>query len=132
MYSRVARSIAGEHRECQADSTCGSGCFPAFKSLRQTFAAKRPAPRYRDEQIDAFTREKIETAYHPSCSCKMGASSDPHHLCIASSAACCSQRLKRIGPDHPPLSIRTEYAESIAFPRHHSHHILFIIVIGRK
>jgi choline dehydrogenase len=30
-----------------------------------------------DEQIDAFIREKIETAYHPSCSCKMGASSDP-------------------------------------------------------
>jgi len=29
-----------------------------------------------DEQIDAFIREKIETAYHPSCSCKMGASSD--------------------------------------------------------
>jgi choline dehydrogenase len=30
-----------------------------------------------DEQIDAFIREKIETAYHPSCSCKMGANSDP-------------------------------------------------------
>ena len=29
-----------------------------------------------DEQIDAFIREKIETAYHPSCSCKMGAGSD--------------------------------------------------------
>ena len=30
-----------------------------------------------DEQIDAFIREKIETAYHPSCSCKMGATTDP-------------------------------------------------------
>lgn len=30
-----------------------------------------------DEQIDEFVRQKIETAYHPSCSCKMGASSDP-------------------------------------------------------
>ena len=30
-----------------------------------------------DEQIDAFIAEKIETAYHPSCSCKMGASTDP-------------------------------------------------------
>src|ERR1700722_14714990 len=30
-----------------------------------------------DEQIDVFIREKIETAYHPSCSCKMGAGSDP-------------------------------------------------------
>jgi len=30
-----------------------------------------------DAQIDAFIAEKIETAYHPSCSCKMGASTDP-------------------------------------------------------
>ena len=30
-----------------------------------------------DEQIDAFVREKVESAYHPSCSCKMGAASDP-------------------------------------------------------
>ena len=25
-----------------------------------------------DEQIDAFVREAVESAYHPSCSCKMG------------------------------------------------------------
>ena len=25
-----------------------------------------------DEQIDAFIRAKVESAYHPSCSCKMG------------------------------------------------------------
>lgn len=30
-----------------------------------------------DEQIDAFVRAKVESAYHPSCSCKMGAPSDP-------------------------------------------------------
>jgi choline dehydrogenase len=30
-----------------------------------------------DEQIDAFIRAKVETAYHPSCSCRMGARSDP-------------------------------------------------------
>src|SRR6202012_3309057 len=30
-----------------------------------------------DEQIDAFVREKVESAYHPSCSCKMGAENDP-------------------------------------------------------
>jgi choline dehydrogenase len=30
-----------------------------------------------DEQIDAFIREKVESAYHPSCSCKMGALEDP-------------------------------------------------------
>merc|ERR1712097_166737 len=25
-----------------------------------------------DEEIDAFVREAVESAYHPSCSCKMG------------------------------------------------------------
>ena len=30
-----------------------------------------------DEQIDAFIAAKIETAYHPSCTCKMGAGGDP-------------------------------------------------------
>jgi len=29
-----------------------------------------------DEQIDAFIRAKVESAYHPSCSCKMGAADD--------------------------------------------------------
>jgi choline dehydrogenase len=30
-----------------------------------------------DEQIDAFVRAKVESAYHPSCSCKMGDARDP-------------------------------------------------------
>jgi choline dehydrogenase len=30
-----------------------------------------------DAQIDAFIAEKIETAYHPSCSCRMGSPNDP-------------------------------------------------------
>ena len=30
-----------------------------------------------DEQIDEFVRQKVESAYHPSCSCKMGSSDDP-------------------------------------------------------
>ncbi len=30
-----------------------------------------------DEQIDEFIRQKVETAYHPSCSNKMGAADDP-------------------------------------------------------
>jgi choline dehydrogenase len=29
-----------------------------------------------DVQIDAFIREKVESAFHPSCSCKMGAAED--------------------------------------------------------
>ncbi len=30
-----------------------------------------------DEEIDAFIRAKVESAYHPSCSCKMGSAQDP-------------------------------------------------------
>jgi choline dehydrogenase len=30
-----------------------------------------------DEAIDAFVREHVESAYHPSCTCKMGAATDP-------------------------------------------------------
>jgi len=30
-----------------------------------------------DAQIDEFIRQKVETAYHPSCSCRMGAVDDP-------------------------------------------------------
>ncbi|MFZ2509369.1 MAG: choline dehydrogenase [Steroidobacteraceae bacterium] len=30
-----------------------------------------------NEQIDAFVRAKVESAYHPSCSCKMGRHDDP-------------------------------------------------------
>lgn len=30
-----------------------------------------------DDEIDAFVREKVESAYHPSCSCKMGDASNP-------------------------------------------------------
>jgi choline dehydrogenase len=30
-----------------------------------------------DAQIDGFVRAKVESAYHPSCSCRMGSRSDP-------------------------------------------------------
>ena len=29
-----------------------------------------------DDEIDAFIRAKVESAYHPSCSCKMGGPQD--------------------------------------------------------
>jgi choline dehydrogenase len=30
-----------------------------------------------DAEIDAWVRANVESAYHPSCSCKMGADNDP-------------------------------------------------------
>jgi len=38
----------------------------------------QPGPAVQsDAEIDAFIRDKVESAYHPSCSCKMGAADDP-------------------------------------------------------
>ena len=30
-----------------------------------------------DAEIDAFVRDRVESAYHPSCSCRMGSTGDP-------------------------------------------------------
>ena len=49
------------------------------KSLRSLPRAGNPARRglQTDEQIDAFVRAKVESAYHPSCSNRMGSRDDP-------------------------------------------------------
>jgi choline dehydrogenase len=56
--------------------------------LTREIFAQRAFDRYRgrelqpgeavqsDAQIDAFIRDKVESAYHPSCTCKMGAAED--------------------------------------------------------
>ncbi len=49
---------------------------PAFDPYRGREI--QPGPEVQsDEAIDAFVRAKVESAYHPSCSCKMGAPADP-------------------------------------------------------
>ena len=57
--------------------------------LTREIFAQRAFDRYRgreiqpgeqvrtDAEIDAFIREKVESAFHPSCTCKMGSVSDP-------------------------------------------------------
>jgi len=56
--------------------------------LTRELFAQRAFDRYRgrelqpgeavqnDAQIDAFIRDKVESAFHPSCTCKMGATDD--------------------------------------------------------
>lgn len=49
---------------------------PAFDPFRG--AELQPgADCQTDDQIDAFIRQKVESALHPSCTCKMGAADDP-------------------------------------------------------
>jgi choline dehydrogenase len=38
---------------------------------------KPGADCFSDEAIDAFVRDDVDTAYHPSCTCKMGSPADP-------------------------------------------------------
>lgn len=49
---------------------------PAFDRYRGREI--QPGPEVQtDAEIDAFVQQKVESAYHPSCSCKMGPASDP-------------------------------------------------------
>ena len=60
----------------------------SVKLSREIFAQKafdpfrgpevQPGPQVQsDAEIDAFVRQKADSAYHPSCTCKMGSPSDP-------------------------------------------------------
>lgn len=48
---------------------------PAFDAYRAGEMAPGPDCTS-DEQIDAFVRDKADSAYHPSCTCKMGDTDD--------------------------------------------------------
>jgi len=49
---------------------------PAFGPYRGPEVQPGPAVQS-DAQIDEFVRRKADSAYHPSCTCRMGAPSDP-------------------------------------------------------
>jgi choline dehydrogenase len=49
---------------------------PAFDRYRAR-EIQPGEPVRTDEEIDAFIRDKVESAFHPSCTCKMGRVSDP-------------------------------------------------------
>jgi choline dehydrogenase len=50
--------------------------MPAFDPYRGKELQPGEAVRT-DEEIDAFIRAKVESAYHPSCTCRMGRADDP-------------------------------------------------------
>lgn len=64
-----------EFRECVKQSR-EIFAQPAFEPFRG--AELQPGISVRsDAEIDAFVRQKADSAYHPSCTCKMGRASDP-------------------------------------------------------
>ena len=67
-----------------------------------------------DEQIDEFIRQKVETAYHPSCSCRMGAADDPGAVVDPQGRVIGIERLARRGfidhaVDHHRQSQRADH-----------------------
>ena len=67
----------GDRQEMRAGVRLTREIFaqPAFDRFRGAELAPGPEVRS-DAEIDAFVRAKAESAYHPSCSCKMGPESD--------------------------------------------------------
>jgi choline dehydrogenase len=67
----------GDRREMRAAVRLTREIFaqPAFDPYRGPELAPGPEVQS-DAEIDAFVRAKAESAYHPSCSCKMGPASD--------------------------------------------------------
>jgi choline dehydrogenase len=52
------------------------GMQPAFDAYRKREID--PGENVKsDDEIDAWVRENVETAYHPTCTCKIGAADDP-------------------------------------------------------
>jgi choline dehydrogenase len=68
---------------------------PAFDPYRGPELAPGPEVRS-DAEIDAFVRAHAESAYHPSCSCKMGSHSDPMAVVDAECRAYGVERLRVI------------------------------------
>jgi choline dehydrogenase len=52
------------------------GLQPAFDAFRQREIDPGEGVST-DDEIDAWVRETVETAYHPTCTCKIGADDDP-------------------------------------------------------
>jgi choline dehydrogenase len=49
---------------------------PAFDPYRDVELAPGPDVTT-DDEIDAYVKANVESAYHPSCTCRMGRASDP-------------------------------------------------------
>lgn len=75
------------------------------KLSREIFAQKafdpfrgaevQPGPEVQsDAEIDAFIRKKADSAYHPSCTCKMGSPSDPSAVVDAETRVLGLERLR--------------------------------------
>ena len=89
----------------------------------------QPGPQVQsDEQIDAFIRGKVESAYHPSCTCKMGAATDPMAVVDAQTRVHGLERLRVVDSSiMPSITTGNLNAPTIMLAEKAADHIL-----GRK
>ena len=78
-----------------------------------------------DEQIDDFVRAKVESAYHPSCSCKMGRRNDPMAVVDAEARVIGIERLRVVDSSiMPSITTGNLNAPTIMLAEKAADHIL--------
>ncbi len=78
-----------------------------------------------DAQIDAFVRAKVESAYHPSCSCKMGRRDDPMAVVDAEARVIGVERLRVVDSSiMPSITTGNLNAPTIMLAEKAADHIL--------
>ena len=78
-----------------------------------------------DTDIDAFIRRKIESAYHPSCTCKMGAAGDPMAVVDAQTRVHGMERLRVVDSSiMPSITTGNLNAPTIMLAEKAADHIL--------
>ena len=78
-----------------------------------------------DAQIDAFIREHVQTAYHPSCTCKMGRAEDPLAVVDAETRVRGAENLRVIDSSiMPSITTGNLNAPTIMIAEKASDHIL--------
>jgi choline dehydrogenase len=86
-----------------------------------------------DTDIDAFIRSKVESAYHPSCTCKMGADTDPMAVVDPQTRVRGLERLRVVDSSIMPLITTGNLnAPTIMLAEKAADHILGVPLLPRE
>jgi choline dehydrogenase len=86
-----------------------------------------------DSDIDAFIRSKVESAYHPSCTCKMGADTDPMAVVDAQTRVRGLERLRVVDSSiMPSITTGNLNAPTIMLAEKAADHILGVPLLPRE
>jgi choline dehydrogenase len=86
-----------------------------------------------DTDIDAFIRSKVESAYHPSCTCKMGADTDPMAVVDPQTRVRGLERLRVVDSSiMPSITTGNLNAPTIMLAEKAADHILGVPLLPRE